>query len=80
MDQYHFGSLVTFDLSAGYKITHSDEISHLAGLTVSIKISNIMNNRQIDDYAGAQAAGAALPLYWTVAGRSYFLNLSTNLN
>jgi iron complex outermembrane receptor protein len=52
-------------------------------VTVSIKVSNLFNNRVIDDYAGQQSATSTAfpfgaPLYWTVAGRSAFLNISAS--
>ncbi len=76
-DTFRFGSVVTFDLAAGYRVKNvSDNVSEMV---VSIKLANILDNRQIDDLAGLQSA-TNLPAYWTVAGRSFFFNVSMNLN
>jgi iron complex outermembrane receptor protein len=76
-DQYRFGSVVTFDFAAGYRI--KDVNPTMSELVFSVKVANILDNRQIDDLAGLQSA-TNLPAYWTVAGRSFFFNVSMNLN
>jgi iron complex outermembrane receptor protein len=81
-DDFELGSSFTLDLAAGYRFNQS--ANHLGNLTVSVKVSNLLNNRQIVDYGGNQSATSAqfpngAPIYWTVAGRSVFLNLSASL-
>lgn len=76
-DSYRFGSLVTFDFAAGYRI--KNVAPDMPELVFSVKAANILNNRQINDLAGLQPA-TGLPAYWTVAGRSIFFNVSMMLN
>ncbi|MEI9992592.1 MAG: TonB-dependent receptor [Rhizomicrobium sp.] len=76
VDDVRLGSSATVDLAAGYRF--DPLIENTADLVVSVKISNLLDNRQIVDYAGTQS-GTDVPLYWTVAGRSVFLNFSSSL-
>lgn len=66
---------VTADLAAGWRFR--DGPGSLKNLTVSVKVSNLFDNRAIDDYAGTQSKTGD-NLYWTVAGRSAFLNISAS--
>ncbi len=66
---------VTADFAAGWRF--KDFSPYLQDASISLKVSNIFNNRKIDDYAGTQSATPA-GLYWTVAGRSAFINLSVS--
>ena len=48
-----------------------------------MKVSNLFDNKVINDYAGQQAATSTAfpfgaPLYWTMPGRSIFVNLSAS--
>jgi iron complex outermembrane receptor protein len=76
-DSFRLGSMATMDLSVGYRFGAVTE--GLSDLTASIKVANILDNRQISDYAGMQSANP-VPLFWTVAGRSVFVNLSASLD
>ncbi|HEY4075581.1 MAG TPA: TonB-dependent receptor [Rhizomicrobium sp.] len=71
------GSLGTVDLAAGYRFGAMDD--HISDLTASIKIANLLDNRQISDYGGTQSA-TPLPIFFTTAGRSIFFNISAALN
>jgi iron complex outermembrane receptor protein len=72
-DSYRFGSVFTLDLAMGYRF--GPVVDHVGDLTASIKIANLLDNRQIDDFGGLQSA-TPTPIYWAVAGRSIFFNLS----
>ncbi len=80
-DQFGFDPYVTADLAAGWRFHGLP--GGFKDLTFSVKVSNLFNNREIDDYAGQQSATSTAfplgaPLFWTVAGRSAFVNLSTS--
>jgi iron complex outermembrane receptor protein len=77
-NQFGFDPYVTADFAAGWRFSHIS--STLKDISISVKVSNIFDNRELDDYAGQQAAAAVsnVPLYWTVAGRSAFVNLSAS--
>ena len=71
----------TADLAAGWRFQHLTP--WMKEFSASVKVSNLFDNRQIDDYAGQQAATSTAfplgaPLYWTVPGRSVFVNLSAS--
>lgn len=81
-DTFRFGSTFTADLAAGYRFSPVSNMDN--GFTISLKVGNILNNRQLVDYGGTQSATSAqypngAPIYWTVAGRNVFLNLSASL-
>lgn len=76
-DAYRLGSSVTVDLAAGYRF--GALVDHVRDFALSVKVGNLLNNRQVVDYAGTQSA-TATPIFWTVAGRSVFVNLTTSLN
>jgi len=71
------GSLATVDLAVGYRFGALSE--NVSDLTASIKIANLLDNRQISDYGGTQSATPD-PLFFTTAGRSIFFNISLGLN
>jgi iron complex outermembrane receptor protein len=80
-DQFGLDPFVTADLAAGWRLR--DLVPALRDLTISVKVSNLFDNKVIDDYAGQQSATSTAfpygaPLYWTVAGRSAFVNLSAS--
>jgi iron complex outermembrane receptor protein len=75
-NQFGFAPYVTADLAAGWKFHNL--APDLKNFVISVKVSNIFNNREINDYAGQQSANPTVPLFWTVAGRSAFLNVSTS--
>ncbi|HVY33641.1 MAG TPA: TonB-dependent receptor [Caulobacteraceae bacterium] len=80
-NQFGLDGYWTADLAAGWRFRNLT--STMNDFTVSVKVSNLFDNRQINDYAGQQSATSAAfpfgqPLYWTVAGRSVFLNLSAS--
>jgi len=77
-NQYPLHSIFTVDLAGGYNFLSADEHAFVKGWTISFKVGNVLNNRQISDFAGTQSATND-PLFWTVAGRSFFLNLSATL-
>jgi len=62
----------TADLAVGYHFRQPPPYAKLA--TISLKVANILNNRQIDDFAGYQSVGSA-ELFWRNAGISAFVNL-----
>lgn len=80
-NSFYFGSYTTADLAFGWHFRHL--LTAARDVTASFKISNVFDNRSIDDYAGQQAATSAAfpngaPLFWTVAGRSIFFNVSAS--
>jgi iron complex outermembrane receptor protein len=81
-DSFHLTSFVTADLAAGWRFkTNFGGV--LKEIVPSVKISNIFDSRKIDDYAGNQSAVSAAfpsgqPLFFTVAGRAIFFNLTAN--
>ncbi|HEY4274357.1 MAG TPA: TonB-dependent receptor [Rhizomicrobium sp.] len=76
-NDYRLGSMATMDLALGYRF--GAVTAGLSDFTASIKVANLLDNRQISDFAGLQSA-TPTPLFWTVAGRSVFLNLSASLD
>ncbi len=80
-NEFGFDGYWTADLAAGWRF--NDVTPWMKNFTASVKISNLFDNREIDDYAGQQAATSTAfpngaPLFWTVAGRSFFVNLSAS--
>jgi len=80
-NEFGFDPYVTADFAAGWRF--NSLVNGLRNVTVSVKVSNIFDNREIDDYAGQQSATSTAfplgaPLFWTVAGRSAFVNLSAS--
>ncbi|HEY4030867.1 MAG TPA: TonB-dependent receptor, partial [Caulobacteraceae bacterium] len=80
-NQYGLDGYWTADLAFGWRFQHP--VAGLRNFTASVKVSNIFDNTIINDYAGQQAATSAAfpdgaPLYWTMPGRSAFLNLSAS--
>jgi iron complex outermembrane receptor protein len=75
-NSFGFDPYVTVDFAGGWRF--HDVIRDVHDLTISVKVSNLFDTRTIDDYAGQQSANADVPLYWTVPGRSAFLNLSAS--
>jgi iron complex outermembrane receptor protein len=69
--------LFTVDLAAGYKLDKVDDA--LRNTTVQLQLDNLGDVRKIINLAGS-TVGAGTPLYWTQAGRSVFVTLSTTLN
>jgi iron complex outermembrane receptor protein len=72
---------ITADVAAGWHFRQL--MPGLKDFTVSVKVSNLFDNTKIDDYAGQQSATSAAfpdgaPLFWTVAGRAVFANLSAS--
>ena len=70
-------TLRTVDAAVGYRFGALSD--NLSDFTASLKIANIMDNRQINDFGGLQSA-TPTPIYWAVAGRSIFVNLSASLD
>jgi iron complex outermembrane receptor protein len=80
-DSYGLDGYITADLAAGWRFRNVTPL--LRDFTASVKVSNLFDNKIIDDYAGQQSATSAAfpngaPLFWTVAGRSVFVNLSAS--
>jgi len=80
-NEFGFDPYVTADFAAGWRFNNLNPM--VKNFTISVKVSNIFGNREIDDYAGQQSATSAAfplgaPLFWTVAGRSAFVNLSAS--
>jgi iron complex outermembrane receptor protein len=80
-NSYGLDGYVTADLAAGWRFR--DLAPFLRDFTASVKVSNLFDSRIIDDYAGQQSATSTAfpngaPLFWTVAGRSVFVNLSAS--
>ncbi|HEY0266643.1 MAG TPA: TonB-dependent receptor [Rhizomicrobium sp.] len=76
-DSVRLGSLATVDLALGYRF--GAVMDNVSDFSASIKIANLLDNRQISDYGGTQSATPA-PLFFTTAGRSIFFNISAALN
>ena len=76
-DSYRFGSVVTADLAVGYRFGAVSDT--LSDFTASLKIANLLDNVQINDFGGLQSA-TPTPIYWAVAGRSIFFNISASVN
>jgi iron complex outermembrane receptor protein len=76
-DSYRFGSVFTMDLAVGYRFGALSD--NLSDFTASLKIANLLDNRQINDFGGLQSA-TSTPIYWAVAGRSIFFNISASVN
>jgi iron complex outermembrane receptor protein len=76
-DSYRFGSVATVDLAGGWRFGNITNSS--SDFSISLKVANVLNNRQINDFGGLQSA-TNTPIYWAVAGRSVFLNLSASLH
>jgi iron complex outermembrane receptor protein len=73
---YHFNPYGTVDLAAGW---HLDKLLNLKkDLTLSVKVSNLLNHRAPYDTAGTSKDTKEI-LYWTIPGRSVFANLSVSL-
>jgi iron complex outermembrane receptor protein len=66
---------VSADFAGGWRFSHPT--SWVKDFSISLKVSNIFDNRKINGYAGTQSATPA-NLYWTNPGRSEFLNLSVS--
>ncbi|MEJ0065784.1 MAG: hypothetical protein WDM85_10430 [Caulobacteraceae bacterium] len=82
-NSFYLDSYVTADLAAGWRFRGADLPSQVKEFSLSVKVSNLFDNRVIDDYAGQQSATSAAfpngaPLFWTVPGRSAFVNLSAS--
>lgn len=75
-DQYRFGTVMTADLAVGYRF--EDVAPWMSNLAVSLKVGNLLDNRQYVDYAGNQSVSGA-PLFWLEPGRSIFFNISADL-
>ena len=63
---------VTADLAVGWHLHQPPPYAKQA--TISVKIANITNNRQISDFAGYQSVGSA-DTFWRNPGISAFVNL-----
>jgi iron complex outermembrane receptor protein len=63
---------VTADFAVGYHLHLPPPYAKQA--TISLKVANILNNRDVDDFAGYQSVGSA-DLFWRNAGISAFVNL-----
>jgi iron complex outermembrane recepter protein len=80
-NQYGLDGYWTADLAFGWRFRNP--VAGLKNFSASVKVSNLFDNKTINDYAGQQSAtSAAFPdgqaLYWTMPGRSAFLNLSAS--
>jgi iron complex outermembrane receptor protein len=78
-DQYKIQRYITADFAAGWNF--KNVIGPLQGISPSVKVSNIFNNKSISDFAGNQSAASAqypngAPLYWRAPGTSVFFNLT----
>ena len=78
-NQYGLDGYWTADLAVGWRFLNP--VAGLRNFTASVKVSNLFDNTIINEYAGQQAATSTAfpfgqPLYWTMPGRSAFLNLS----
>ncbi|QDH25843.1 TonB-dependent receptor [Neokomagataea tanensis] len=72
-NQYRISSNATADLALGWRIHNIG--GYLRDVTPSLKISNLFDNHAVSAFAGNQSVGNA-PLYWRLAGRSIFFNLT----
>ncbi|GBR46064.1 TonB-dependent receptor [Neokomagataea thailandica] len=72
-NQYRISSNATADLAFGWRIHNIG--GYLRDVTPSLKISNLFNSHAVSAFAGNQNVGNA-PLYWRLAGRSVFFNLT----
>lgn len=80
-NQFGLSGYWTADFAAGWRFNRP--VAGLRNFTASVKVSNLFNNTTINDYAGQQSATSTAfpfgqPLYWTMPGRSAFLNLSAS--
>ena len=75
-NDYRFGSSFSLDLAAGYRF--GALVNQVNDFTLSVKVGNLLNNRQLVDFGGTQSA-TSTPIYWRMAGRSVFVNLSVSL-
>lgn len=75
-NSYRVDPVFTADFAVGWRLT--DLGYHLADITPSLKIGNILDSHRINGFAGTQSA-TGTPLYWTVPGRSVFFNLSASV-
>jgi iron complex outermembrane receptor protein len=78
---FWFDPYITADLAAGWHFHQL--LPHLKDFTVSVKVSNLFDNTKLDDYAGQQSATSSAfpygaPLFWTIAGRAVFANISAS--
>lgn len=81
-NQYRIHSNVTADLALGWHIRHVG--GYLRDVTPSLKISNLFDNRAVNAFAGNQNSASpgypeGAPLYWRIAGRSVFFNLTATI-
>jgi iron complex outermembrane recepter protein len=76
-DQYRFGTVATVDVAAGYRFY--EVAPWLSNLAISVKVGNLLDNRQFVDFAGFQSANPTTPTFWMEPGRSVFVNLSADL-
>jgi iron complex outermembrane receptor protein len=80
-NQFGLDGYITADLAAGWRFRNVSP--WLRDFSASVKVSNLFDNKVINDYAGQQAAHSTAlpfgaPLYWTMPGRSVFVNLSAS--
>lgn len=80
-NQFGLDGYVTADLAFGWRFNNL--VPGLRNFTASVKVSNLFDNTTINDYAGQQAASSTAfplgqPLFWTMPGRSAFVNLSAS--
>lgn len=60
------------DLSLGYKLENA--VSGLPAVSIKLEIENLLDSQKINDYAGSSGSGT--PLYFTQAGRSFYLTVA----
>lgn len=81
-NRYRIGSTMTADLALGW---HFRKLGgYMRDVAPSLKILNLFNNRAVSDFVGNQSAASAgypdgAPLYWRLADRSVFFNLTVTL-
>jgi iron complex outermembrane receptor protein len=78
-DQYKIQRYITFDFAAGWNF--KNVIGPLQGISPSVKVANIFNNKTVSDFAGNQSYTTAqypngAPTFWRVPGISVFFNLT----
>ena len=76
-NQTGLSPLFTLDLAAGYKLDHLDPA--VRNTSIQVQVNNLTNVTKITNLAGATVQDGT-PLYWTQAGRSVFVTLTTTFN
>lgn len=72
-NQVPLGGFATTNLAVSYTLQQPND--YVQGLKLSVKVDNLFDRHALSQFAGYAADGVT-PLFWTVSGRSFFVDLS----